>query len=100
MPDPTNARLAFRPRITLMLAYVVFFFFLFCAALVAPSLIELWQELPEAPNALDLELAKKTAMRVARPRLGLALAAAVITTAAGSSAGLLPGIDGPDDQAS
>jgi len=100
MPESTNARPAFRPRITLMLVYVAAFFFCYCLALVAPGLIEIWQELPQAPGAADLERAEQTAMRIARPRLGLALAAAVVTTAAGGSAGLLPGLGSRDDQAS
>ena len=100
MPDSTNARAAFRPRITTLLVYVAGFFFCYCAALVAPGLIELWRELPQAPAAADLERAEQTAMQTVRPRLWLALTAAVFTAALGASAGILPGIGSRGDQAS
>ena len=82
----------FQPRITVGLFYIVAFFFLYCMALVAP---ELWA-ITEPASPEQEEALKKAAEEVVRlalrPRLPIALAAAVVTTGLGAKMGLLPGM--------
>jgi hypothetical protein len=83
----------FQPRFTLGLLYVAGFFFLFCLLWVAPPLLDLFQRLP--PGATPEEeqrMASELARRVVQPRLGIAFAAALVATAVGAYAGILPGL--------
>ncbi len=95
MPTPAPRplpprRTTFQPRFTLGLLYVVVFFLVYAMLLVAPELIEVWREVPPGPE--QEEVAKEVARQAARPRLPIALAAAVVTTALGTYARILPGL--------
>ena len=61
---------------------------------VAAPLWELWQSLPPGSEESEeaLAQARELARESARPQLWIALAAALITTAGGAYAGVLPGI--------
>jgi len=88
--DPrTRPRATFKPRFTVMLLYLFVFFFLYCFALVAPALWDVLQSLP--PGPAQEEAARQAARETLRPRLLLAVVAAVLTVAAGSWKGHLPG---------
>lgn len=93
MPSPRPRPPVFQPRFTLGLLYLFGFFFLFCLLIAAPPLWELWRTLP--PGAEQDEQALAQAAELARgsvrPRLWLALAAALVTTALLSWTGRLPG---------
>ena len=92
-PLPRRRPPTFEPRFTLGLLYLFGFFFLYCMFLVAPALWELWQTLPPGSEEDEQALAqaRELARETARPRLWIALAAALATTALGSYAGWLPG---------
>lgn len=72
-----------------MLLYLFVFFFLYCFALVAPALWHVLQSQPPGPE--QQEMAKQVARETVRPRLVLAFVAALVTVAAGSWKGHLPG---------
>ena len=92
---PTHRRRSppFQPRFTLALLYLGGFFFLFALLGVAAPLWELWQSLPPGSEESEeaLAQARELARATARPRLWIALAAALVTTAVGSYSGVLPG---------
>jgi hypothetical protein len=96
-PLPARRRAArppasFQPRFTLALVYLTAFFFAFALLLAAPPLVSAFRALPDVPNEGDLELASHVAREALRGRLWLALAAALLATAAGARAGALPGL--------
>ncbi len=86
----------FRPRFTLSLVYLVFFFVLFALLFALPDLIEGYRQLPPGPAQLtDEELGQ--AREIARRALGggkllAALAAATIAVGLASFRGSLPGL--------
>jgi hypothetical protein len=91
MPEPRRSRSpTFQPRFTLGLFYLFAFFILYCLILVAPELYDVARTVPVGP---EQEQAAQEAVRQAvRPRLPIALAAAVLTTALAGRAGWLPGM--------
>ena len=83
----------FRPRFTLTILYLAGFFLLYCVALAAPVLLEVARSVPPGP---EQQAASFDAARAAMgPRLPIALAAAVATTALGIVARVLPGLRRP-----
>ncbi len=87
-----RAPASFQPRATLVLIYFFALFFGFALLLVAPTLVSAYRELPPGPARDDLELASRIARESIRGRLGLALGAAALATAAGTCSGRLPGL--------
>jgi len=89
---------SFRPRFTLTLLYLLFFFFLFGMAFALPDLLEGAHQLAPGPEELspeELSRARDTAQRALQGgRLFLALGLAVVATGLGSYARLLPGLRG------
>ena len=81
---------SFQPRFTLGLLYLVVFFFLFCFLLIAPALIEVLRTVPVGPE--QEEAARRVAQETVRPRLWIALAAAVLAVGLGGYTGVLPGL--------
>ena len=93
-PPPRHRRPPpFEPRFTLGLLYLGGFFFLFALLVVAAPLWELWQSLPPGSEESEeaLAQARELARETLRPRLWIALTAALVTTAVGAYAGVLPG---------
>ncbi len=80
----------FAPRFTVSLIYLFGFFFLYCMALIAPALYEVAQTLPPGPE--QEEAAKQAAQEAIQPRLVIAFAASVLTTALGAHFKVLPGL--------
>lgn len=69
--------------------YVGAFFFLYCLFFAIPTLHEILQT--TAPGPEQEHLAQQAVRTAIRPKLPLALLAAMITTALGTYAGVLPG---------
>ena len=88
-------RATLQPRFTLSLFYLAGFFFLFALILVAPELIDAYQNLPPGTQEEDLAIARDIASEVVRPRLWLAIAASVFATALGLYFNVLPGLRRP-----
>jgi hypothetical protein len=86
----------FRPRFTLTLLYLAFFFFLFGILLALPELLAGARDLGPGPEELtteELDRARETAREALRGgRLLVALALAVIATGLGAFARVLPGL--------
>ena len=95
-PPRRSPRPVFRPRFTLTLLYLAFFFFLFGLLLALPELLEGARDLGPGPEELtpeELDSARETAREALRGgRLLVALALAVIATGLGSFARVLPGL--------
>ncbi|MCH2173324.1 hypothetical protein MK489_21330 [Myxococcota bacterium] len=100
MPEPTHpparrrsAAQPFKPRFTLSLLYLLGSFFVFALLLVTPALLEALQTLPEhlSPEE-ELEVARSIARDTLRPRLGIAIAAAILTVGIGAYTQRLPGL--------
>jgi hypothetical protein len=95
-PPSHPPRAVFRPRFTLTLLYLAFFFFLFGILLALPDLLEGARALGPGPEELtpeELEMARDTAREALRGgRLMVALGLAVIATGLGSYARVLPGL--------
>ncbi len=91
-PRPRRAvsRPSFQPRFTLMLIYLTVFFLGYCLLLIAPELIEVARTV--APGPEQQEQARRVAYATVRPRLPIALAAALVTTALLAYAKRLPGM--------
>jgi hypothetical protein len=99
MPEAGSHRTGapvFRPRFTLTLLYLAFFFFLFGILLALPELLEGARDLEPGPEELtpeELDRARETAREALRGgRLLVALALAVIATGLGAFARVLPGL--------
>jgi len=99
MPEAGSRRAGapvFRPRFTLTLLYLAFFFFLFGLLLAFPDLLEGARDLGPGPEELtpeELDRARDTARDALRGgRLLLALALAVVVTGLGAYARVLPGL--------
>ena len=97
-PPRRSAQPVFRPRFTLSILYLAFFFFLFGMLFALPDLLEGARNLGPGPEELTPdELARaRDATRGALQggRLQVALALAVIVTGLGSYARVLPGLRG------
>ena len=95
-PSRHSGRPVFRPRFTLSLLYLVFFFFLFGLIIALPDLLAGARELGPGPDELtpeELDRAREiTRGALAGGRLLVALGLAVIATGLGSYARLLPGL--------
>jgi len=98
VPSRRSRRPAFRPRFTLTLLYLAFFFVLFAMILALPDLLEGARNLGPGPKELTPEeLARARDMTrdaLQGGRLLVALALAVIATGLGSYARVLPGLRG------
>lgn len=71
------------------LLYLAGFFLLYCLCFAAPTLQEILRTTPPGP---EQERIAQEAVRLAiRPKLPIALLAALITTALGTYSGVLPG---------
>lgn len=99
MPDTRSHRVSrpvFRPRFTLTLVYVAFFFVLFGLIFALPDLLEGVRDLGPGPRELtpeELDQAREIARHALRGgRLLVALALAVIATGLGAYARVLPGL--------
>jgi len=97
-PSPRSRQPVFRPRFTLTLLYLAFFFLLFGMVFALPDLLEGARNLGPGPEELspeELARARDTARDALRGgRLLVALALAVIATGLGSYARILPGLRG------
>jgi hypothetical protein len=91
-----SATPVFRPRFTLTLLYLAFFFFLFGLLLALPELLEGARDLGPGPDELtpeELDRARETGREALRGgRVLVALALAVIATGLGAYARVLPGL--------
>jgi len=67
----------------------VAFFVLYCLLLAAPALVEVANDVPPGPG--QQEAAARAAQEALRSRLWMAGLAALVTTAFGIRAGVLPG---------
>jgi len=83
----------FQPRFTLSLLYLAGFFFLYAILLILPELLGVLAEV--APGPEQQELAREVAREAARPRLVIAAALSLLTTAAGGYYRVLPGMRTP-----
>jgi TctA family transporter len=93
-PYPSRPRRAtFQPRFTLGLLYLVAFFVVYCLLLAAPALIEVANSVPPGPE--QEEAAARAAKEAVQSRLWMAGVAALVTTAIGIRAGVLPGTRTP-----
>ncbi len=91
MPPPP------RPVTTMALVWFAAFFFLYGLLLVAPTLLRATATLPPGPEAQEaVRLAVRDAIR---PKLPIAFGAALVTTALGLRARLLPGARPPRSDA-
>ncbi|MDH3211761.1 MAG: hypothetical protein OEM05_04670 [Myxococcales bacterium] len=82
-------RTTFQPRFTLGLLYLVAFFVLYCLLIAAPALIEVANDVPPGPE--QQEAAARAAKEAVQSRLWMAGLAALVTTALGIRARVLPG---------
>ncbi len=89
-PRRAPPRAHFQPRFTLALIYLGAFFLGYCLLLIAPELIEVGRT--TAPGPEQEEQARRVAYQAIRPRLPIALAAAVVTVALLTYAKRLPGM--------
>ncbi len=93
MPLPPRGGATFRPRFTLTILYFFAFLLLFCMAVAAPALTEVLQSTPPGPE--QEAIAREAARRAVGPRLPIAALAALVATAIGLYARLLPGFRHP-----
>lgn len=94
-PPPRTTSAAFRPRFTLSLLYLAFFFFAYSLLLVAPELMQLEPPANPADEEAALAAVSETIRRVAGPRLPYALLLTLATLFLGVRQGLLPGMGQP-----
>ena len=86
---PPRGSATFRPRFTLTILYFFAFLLLFCAAIAAPALHQVWQSVPPGPE--QEAIAREAARRAVGPRLPIAALTALVETGIGIYARLLPG---------
>ena len=95
-PSPRSRKPVFRPRFTLTLLYLAFFFLLFAMLFALPGLLEGARNLGPGPEELtpeELARARDTTREALQGgRLLVALALAVIATGLGGFARVLPGL--------
>jgi hypothetical protein len=92
---PRRRPVTFRPRFTLLVLYVGFFFVAISLLAALPDLIEAFRSLPPGPDQLtdeELDQARQIARNSLRGKLPFTFAAAVIATGIGSYRGWLPGM--------
>jgi hypothetical protein len=97
-PPSHPPRAVFRPRFTLTLLYLAFFFLVFGMIFALPDLLELVRTIEPGPEGYtpdQRDAARDTAREALRGgRLYVALGLAVIATGLGSYARVLPGLRG------
>jgi hypothetical protein len=97
-PPRRSSQPVFRPRFTLTILYLAFFFFLFGILFALPDLLEGARGLGPGPEELtpeELDRARDTTRNALQGgRLQIALALAVIATGLGAYARVLPGLRG------
>ena len=97
-PPRRSPRTVFRPRFTLTILYLAFFFLVFGMTFALPDLLEGARNLGPGPEELspeELDEARDIAREALRGgRLLLALGLAAIATGLGSYARVLPGLRG------
>jgi hypothetical protein len=81
-----------RPRFTLALLYFFAAFFVFCLALAAPALFEVWRGVSPGPE--QEEAARRATQEVLRGRIPWAAAAAAVSVGLLGFARALPGLRG------
>jgi hypothetical protein len=87
---------AFQPRFTLMLLYLVALSFVYCFAIASPVLVRFYQIGAAGDASPEQQALLAEAMRESlRGRLWIALLAAAATTALGIWARVLPGLRRP-----
>jgi hypothetical protein len=86
---PPRGSATFRPRFTLTILYFFGFLLLFCAAIAAPALYQVWQSVPPGPE--QEAMAREAARRSLSARVPLAALAALVATGVGIYARVLPG---------
>jgi TctA family transporter len=98
-PPPTRRPPpSFAPRFTLSLIYLFGFFFVYCLAMAAPALLDVLEGLPpeietnEAAQRAAQQAAQRATQQAIQPRLWVAVAASVFSTALGAWWGILPGL--------
>lgn len=79
-----------RPRFTLGILYLLFFFCTYCVALVLPAMWDILQNTPVGPE--QQRLAEQAAKATIQSRFHLIAALAVATTGAGMIWEFLPGM--------
>jgi hypothetical protein len=89
MPPPRGGA-AFRPRFTLTILYFFALLLLFCAAVATPALLEVLRSTPPGPE--QEAIAREAARRAVGPKLPIAALAALVATAIGARARILPGL--------
>ncbi len=98
LPPRRSSRPVFRPRFTLSLLYLAFFFLFFGMIFALPDLLAGARDLGPGPEELtpeELDRARETGRQALRGgRLLVALALAAIATGLGSYARVLPGLRG------
>ncbi len=89
-PRRAGSRARVQPRFARTRVYLGAFFLGYCLLLIAPELIEVARTV--APGPEQQEQARRVADATIRPRLPIALAAALVTTALLAYAKRLPGM--------
>jgi len=96
MPSPRSSRPpAFQPRFTLGLFYLFGFFLLYCLLLVAPLLWSMAEPATPGQQEERTQAVAEATRQAIRPKLPIALLAALATTALGARARVLPGLRRP-----
>ncbi|MCH7709900.1 MAG: hypothetical protein IH884_15540 [Myxococcales bacterium] len=91
MSEPAQSRRpTFRPRFTLGIFYLLGVFFLYAMLLVMPEMIQALKTIPPGPE--QQEAVTNMLQANMRPRLGIALVAAIATVLWGAVKGWLPGL--------
>ncbi|TDI25757.1 MAG: hypothetical protein E2P06_04070 [Acidobacteria bacterium] len=91
MSEPAQSRRpTFRPRFTLGIFYLLGVFFLYAMLLVMPEMIQALKTIPPGPE--QQEAVTNMLQANMRPRLGIALVAAIATVLGGAVKGCLPGL--------
>ncbi|TDJ14632.1 MAG: hypothetical protein E2O66_02750 [Deltaproteobacteria bacterium] len=91
MSEPAQSRRpTFRPRFMLGIFYLLGVFFLYAMLLVMPEMIQALKTIPPGPE--QQEAVTNMLQANMRPRLGIALVAAIATVLGGAVKGWLPGL--------
>jgi hypothetical protein len=95
MPDEPQRRRAepFRPRFTVMILYLGFFFFLYGLLLAVPDLMDVIRQADSLPEAELRQRSEQVTQRsLGGGRVYLALASAAVTVGLGAWQRALPGL--------
>lgn len=95
-PPPRTTTATFRPRFTLSLLYLAFFFLAYSLLLVAPELAQVEVPADPADDEAALAVVSERIRQVAGPRLPVALLLTLGTLYLGIRQRLLPGMRAPD----